>query len=306
MSLSHKDYANLANDAYYPRKMDDIVCYDAIEYRVLEYYEEHSTHYQGTIYQHIDTGDIIVAHRGTEKNKIDLAVDYEMVSKFTNPQIPHALKLVQRALSKAQAYARRQNKTIPNVTITGHSLGGALAEVSAYEFRVKAETFNGYGSANITYFNLDNCAKKVPLSETTDVINHTMAGDIVSAANDHFGSVRIYIRSEELTDLKNCNYDQQSPSYYDMWRAAISQMIAYNAHGITNFTEAENESILLDQTASILAKEKANIINAYRKDIYHNRVSIIEKIHRFEQSFYKVKQKIDKAKKVIVSSQSKS
>jgi putative lipase involved disintegration of autophagic bodies len=39
----------------------------------------------------------------------------------------------------------------PQVTVTGHSLGGALAQITSHHFNVKGETFNAYGAVSLSY-----------------------------------------------------------------------------------------------------------------------------------------------------------
>ena len=73
MSLTHQQYADLSSDAYenYRAGVRKASERDEIElngttYKILEHYDNPRTGYQGTIYQRADTGEITVAHRGTE------------------------------------------------------------------------------------------------------------------------------------------------------------------------------------------------------------------------------------------------
>jgi hypothetical protein len=68
--MSSQDHADLAKDAYNARQvtrdLDKPVSIGRHEYRILDHRDNPRTGYQGTIYQRVDTREIIVAHRGTE------------------------------------------------------------------------------------------------------------------------------------------------------------------------------------------------------------------------------------------------
>jgi hypothetical protein len=95
-----------------------------------------------------------------------------MVVARTNVQAPDAIALTQRRL----AYAKKEGwiSARPQVTVTGHSLGGALAQITSHHFNVKGETFNAYGAVSLSY--------RIPEGGNT-MINHVMASDPVSAAS---------------------------------------------------------------------------------------------------------------------------
>ena len=73
MPLTHRDYAALSADAYEDHKVgrrapgqEEVVPLNGHNYKVLEHVNNRQNGYQGTIYQRVDTGEIIVGHRGTE------------------------------------------------------------------------------------------------------------------------------------------------------------------------------------------------------------------------------------------------
>ncbi len=74
MRTSSQQYAGLAEKSYgdeyrsgvYPPDETPRFKYEGVEYKVLEHYSNPRTGYQGTIYQRVDTGEIVVGHRGTE------------------------------------------------------------------------------------------------------------------------------------------------------------------------------------------------------------------------------------------------
>lgn len=73
MTTSSRQHAGLAADAYVGRisgnsrpRGENPIIVDGVQFTVLEHYDNPKTGYQGTIYQRSDTGEIAVAHRGTE------------------------------------------------------------------------------------------------------------------------------------------------------------------------------------------------------------------------------------------------
>ena len=192
MSITSQQYANLTQHAYGEEHdgkegqmrhlVNEKIILEGVTYKVLEYMDRTSG-YQGAIYQRVDTGQIVVAHRGTEFGREfvrdGVLADGGMVATRTNSQMADALELTQRALTLAKHSDNllKYGHT-PEVTVTGHSLGGVLAQITAYKFRLRGETFNAYGAVSLGY--------KIP-EGGTQVVNHVKASDPVSAASRHFG-----------------------------------------------------------------------------------------------------------------------
>lgn len=203
MSLTSQQYAALAKDAYdeppetgaSSRPVD----IGGITYKRLEYVDSPSG-YQGIIYQRIDTNEIIVAHRGTETERElkqdGVYTDGGMVAARHNRQAAEAIELTKHALVYAQKLGK-DGETL-DVAVTGHSLSGNLAQVTAHHFSLKGETFNAYGAVSLD--------RRIP-EGGTDVINHVMAGDAVSAASKHYGQVKLYATQQEIATLEKAGYD---------------------------------------------------------------------------------------------------
>ncbi|WP_335338813.1 DUF6792 domain-containing protein, partial [Xanthomonas phaseoli] len=151
MSLKSQQYAALSDDVYQePRETGPVsrpVNIGGITYKRLEYVDSPSG-YQGMVYQRIDTNEIIVAHRGTETERElkqdGVYTDGGMVAARHNRQAAEAIELTKHALVYAQKIGK--DGEVPDVTVTGHSLGGDLAQVTAHHFGLKGETFNAYGA----------------------------------------------------------------------------------------------------------------------------------------------------------------
>jgi hypothetical protein len=265
MSLSHQQYADLASDAYnyYPpgvRKPgeEEKIPINGVTYKILEHVDNPRNGYQGTTYQRMDTGDIVVAHRGTEQIARDGAyADGSMVLTRINPQAQDATELTRRARERAEFQGKMPGNHTPEVSITGHSLGGTLTQITAHHFNLHGETFNAYGAVSL--------GKRIPEGGNT-VLNHVMATDTVSAASPHFGQVRVYAQQKEI----------------DLLRENMSLTVAGKAlgsHSMHNFTNEDGKgrpdrSILADPHARQLAQKHDPLIDEHRDDLRTMRAGI--------------------------------
>ncbi|HZF97151.1 MAG TPA: hypothetical protein VEY92_02700, partial [Pseudoxanthomonas sp.] len=183
MSITSQHYANLTQHAYGEEHdgkkgqmrhlVNEKVILEGVTYEVLDYMDSRSG-YQGAIYQRVDTGEIVVAHRGTEFDrepiKDGVLADGGMVAKRANSQMADAIKLTQNALDRTKHPANLSTYGhTPEVTVTGHSLGGVLAQITAYKFHLRGETFNAFGAASLGH--------GIP-EGGGQVVNHVKASDL--------------------------------------------------------------------------------------------------------------------------------
>ncbi|WP_349656262.1 DUF6792 domain-containing protein [Xanthomonas sp. 10-10] len=266
MSLTSQQYAALSDDVYQePRETGPVsrpVNIGGITYKRLEYVDSPSG-YQGMVYQRIDTNEIIVAHRGTETERElkqdGVYADGGMVAARHNRQAAEAIELTKQALVYAQKLGK-DGETV-EVTVTGHSLGGDLAQVTAHHFGLKGETFNAYGAVSLD--------RRIP-EGGTDVINHVMAGDAVSAASEHYGQVKIYATPQEVTTLRKAGYANDRSVLDD--RNPLAALELGDSHRMHNFLPVDgngkpDRSVLEDSKSQQLAHQYAPMIDKYRGDV---------------------------------------
>ena len=264
MTITSQDYAALADDAYQDRAVgrrepgqEEKVYLNGQQYKVLEHVDDRRTGYQGTVYQRVNTQEIIVSHRGTEELiKDGVVTDASMVLARSNPQTLQALALSGRAVADAERLGIETGRA-PEVTVTGHSLGGSLAQITAHHYGLKGETFNAYGAVSLS-------GSRIPQGGHS-VINHVMAADAVSAASPHFGEVRVYARQHEIDTLSQAHYSNSALNVlipdYPINAAAAS----VDSHKMGQFIG--DESVLLMGGAQQLAAANARMIQEYRSDI---------------------------------------
>lgn len=269
MSPRSTDYALLSQDVYHDTALNQTVNLDGITYRVLDAANDPITGFQAQAYvrEDVQPQQVIVAFRGTEFDRQpvrDGGIDAGMVLTGLNLQTPDALAFTRRVMNEVNKAAEDEGRKPPEITVTGHSLGGTLAEISAYEFGLKGETFNAYGAAGLR--------QDIP-EGGTQVIDHVRAGDLVSAASAHFGEVRVYAAQQDIDTLTKAGYHDDSGLL--SLRNPI-KATDFSAHAIDNFIP---DSKLLGQ--SIISEESQaryraheGMVDRYRDDVMDIRKGI--------------------------------
>jgi hypothetical protein len=258
-------YALLAKDSYRAPDKNDSIEIDGQQYTVFASADDPATGFQATAYQRKGSSDIVIAYRGTEFDREpvhDGGVDAGMVLLGVNAQAPDSIAFTKEVMAKAQKDAEL-NDRVANVTVTGHSLGGTLAEINAAKFGLKGETFNAYGAASLP---------GIP-SGGNQVIDHVRAGDVVSAASPHFGEVRVYASQQDIDTLSKAGYKDDSGLL--SLRNPV-KAIDFDAHAIDNFipeSKLLGHSIISDESQARYRAHEG-MIDRYRNDVADIRLGL--------------------------------
>jgi Lipase (class 3). len=266
MTIGSTDYALLSKDSYKDHQLNEKIPLGGMTYRIMDHINDLRTGYQGTAYQRVDTGEVVIAHRGTEFDREpvhDGGVDAGMVLTGLNAQTSDAIAFTRKVLEEAKVDSEQSGRPL-SVTVTGHSLGGTLAEITAYEYSLHGETFNAYGAAGLM--------QGIP-EGGRQVIDHVRAGDVVSAGSGHFGEVHIYAAQQDIDRLSKSGYrdDSNLLSPRDLIGA-----IDFSAHSIDNFvphSETLGQSIINPESE---ARYRAHhgMIDRYRSDVMDLRTGL--------------------------------
>ena len=271
MTMRSTDYALLSQDTYKDPVVEsrgpDGATYkevklDGVTYRPLDHFDDPNTGFQATAYQNKDTKELIIAYRGTEfdrEAKQDGMADGAMTFKSTNIQAAESMAFTQKVIDAAKQRHELKNEPL-NVTVTGHSLGGTLAEINAYKFGLHGETFNSFGAAGL--------AMGIPAGGN-QVIDNVRATDVVSAASPHFGQVRVFAVPQDTQALSQAGYTDSRVVNALTPHTPILGKIQLDAHAIDNFVP--NSKLL---GSSIISPENEKYAKAHHTMIQPYRNSI--------------------------------
>lgn len=165
--------------------------------------------FQATVYQ--KGSDIVISYRGTDTPKDFIRSDIPMLTNFRPEQYQNANKVYQQIKQSYPNY---------NITVTGHSLGGSLAQLVSAENGCPAVTFNAFGTGKILkdlgYDNLNNL----------NIINYGNPNDIIFKSN--------CIQQPGQTFITNTNFNnnneliwskpQEDQTYPDLKNHTIEKM----------------------------------------------------------------------------------
>ena len=273
MSITSAQYASLADHCYDDdnvlpalARSREVFGVRGVDYKVLEHVDHPGTGYQGTVYQHVASGAFVIAHRGTEPERElfqDVVMaDAGMVTTRANRQADDAIALTRRAIELAMEESRYAGQ-VREVTVTGHSLGGTLAQITAHHFGLRGETFNAYGAVSLDH----------RLAEGgTTVINHVVATDVVSSGSPHYGQVRVYAAPRHIEALRDAAGYANSRGPFDVRNPLVMVADALDTHGMHNFLDVDGAnrpdvSLLRDPRARALAAEFDPMIDRFRSDV---------------------------------------
>lgn len=223
--------ALLSVDSYrdeHERDPREIINADGRQYEVIRSFSDVSG-YQGVLYQDLVTGNLVLAHRGTEFDRQPVRdgviADLGMVVTGFNAQVAAARRATEAALAYAQDKARDCGPL--ELTVTGHSLGGLLAQYTGHQYGLRAETFDAYGAAGLV---------SDLRADAGHIVNHVRATDFVSAASRHVGEVRIYAAQQDVQALLRAGYADDERRFTDLRNPlAVMAGVGIAAHYSRNF-----------------------------------------------------------------------
>ncbi len=200
--------------------------------------ESKSSGMQAAVYSDQDTGDLVLAFRGTETCSfpcsfketgvflLDAAADTLLTFGEDGPQFKHAFNFAEEVISR---YPDRK------IIVTGHSLGGGLAQAVGAVFGLETFAFN---SAPVP----KDFFKKRPIqlsSEELDDIIHVIA-DIHDPVSNTDETGKFYLNASHASPLIQFDFDEEEiiPN-----RLAKLKDLRLDRHDITN---------LIDKASSLL------------------------------------------------------
>lgn len=135
----------------------------------------------------IKNNTIVISFRGTDKNsKRDVLNDIFMASNMLPPQI----------ISAQKYYGEIKNK-FPNkeIILTGHSLGGSLAQIVGSQTGDKTVTFGAYGTGNFV---------NSQIKSDRNITNYGNIEDPIFTSNIKNQIGKTMIISDDISDNSKC------------------------------------------------------------------------------------------------------
>jgi hypothetical protein len=268
-NMTTKNYAELAEDSYKSRADGSMLTLGDNKYKVLKHVEDASTGYAGTIYQDVSSRQIIVAHRGTEpSDKKDVITDVKMVTHRVNDQLPPALALMDTA-NKFAEQERQKTGSKPEISTTGHSLGGTLAELTSYnKGGLPGHSFNGYGAVEV----------QSGMTEGQNSHNfkaHYRVSDVVGTGGRHYGESIPYATGRDVQVLLvDAGYENKRGLKQDLFDdrnpfvALTAKGGALQSHSMGAFIRSEGgEPPVLTNAGRKLAETIDPAADRFRNDV---------------------------------------
>ncbi|MDT8388715.1 MAG: calcium-binding protein [Thiogranum sp.] len=141
------------------------------------------------------TNEIVLVFRGTEgaSDLGDLAADLALTLDSDHPQFLDALEFGLRVKQQVDQLSLSLSGTEFNVTVTGHSLGGGLAQLTADVFGWGGMTFEAPGVGQLT----DNSAfddflvtNGLSFGQVGDLTNYVVSNSLISSVGIHIGTTQ--------------------------------------------------------------------------------------------------------------------
>lgn len=179
-----QDAAVLANDSYFT---SDFNHEPPAGYTLARRFEG-GNGFSAAAYRKDETGEIFIVFRGSEPGDYRLKYGGDIntwIPIYKQDPSPYGLKA---QIAQARAFTDRVLAENPGSTavITGHSLGGALAQIEAARTGRRGETFNAPGMKDVI-------AELHPnRTDFGTITNHRREGDLVSKVGTHVGDTAVY------------------------------------------------------------------------------------------------------------------
>ncbi|MFZ4524039.1 MAG: FG-GAP-like repeat-containing protein, partial [Chlorobium sp.] len=150
--------------------------------------------------------DIVIVYRGTDDVLDRTLADVAAASPLSSwdTQFTYALQTAKMVKDKYPEAA---------ITVTGHSLGGGLAQVVSQMFRFSGATFDPVGTANVAASKaFQNIAQKYGIASTgngvpPDFTNYLVDGSLISGTplltNDHLGNTETFPVGDWIESLSH-------------------------------------------------------------------------------------------------------
>lgn len=226
------NYANLANAVY------DFEMVQVDDWELIEQADTDSG-MQAGLYLNHETDEIALAFRGTEtcdefsfscqkESFLDIAADALLAVGQVDEQFEHAFEFTQDVVNR---YGDR------TIIVTGHSLGGGLAQAVGTSFGLKTYAFN---SAPVP----EKFFEDFPTELNTDEINETVhvLADIHDPVSNTDEAGKAYINSSHVSPLIQFDFNEKEIMPDEL---GDLDALRFNKHGMVPLIDHANDLMLI-------------------------------------------------------------
>jgi hypothetical protein len=192
-----------------------------------DFINDPATGYQGAVFANA-ANQVVLANRGTEPSSLaDLGNDLALGLAA----VPSQYAFAQNAYISASNVAVSLGVAPASVVITGHSLGGSLAQLLGAAHGNQTETFNAYGVGNLL------STLNIPLGSFNNITNNVMHFDPVSvfAGSNMIGKTIDY---SSAIDTAFVRPEVQALAALNVQVLSMLTQHILSSHGIGNFQNA--------------------------------------------------------------------
>jgi len=176
--VTNYEYALFSLDAYQDASDNVTLPSNWSVYKTSDDFGHSNGGYFGIAYINNTTNEVVISHRGTELSDLgDLFNDAQIGLGFVPSQYTNGAKPFEQSLQNELAGYQ--------ITHTGHSLGGVLAEISAYQTQTSAVTFDSAGTKPL----IENLIDGNISTPYADITTFNSAPNFVNSTNDHIGNI---------------------------------------------------------------------------------------------------------------------
>lgn len=171
------------------------------QFEVIEVKHDVRTGYDGVAFRNTHTGEIIIAHTGTEFEKAGDRLP-DIINNFQHIADSQGYQQLPSQFYVANDFVNDLMQQYPGSSFsqTGHSLGAILAELVSMSTETPATTFDSPGSLDMAeqiFERGDYCANH------TDLINSYLADrNVYNSINGHAGTVHLLLKDGEVNWTK--------------------------------------------------------------------------------------------------------
>ncbi len=188
--------------------------------------------FAATVFGNIKENKIVIAYRGTDDNNdfigADLAIGSVLLNAW-NKQFDDALKVAASIKSAFNGF---------QIEVTGHSLGGGLAQIVSQMFNFSGAAFDPGGAKNVAEgydFNLyasdHNLPQQdinrlagigAPVSFKSYLVEASPISGIPGFTNDHIGATKTLQKDELIDFIQQYTADHPTKSLLDLMKLGLS------------------------------------------------------------------------------------